>query len=202
MLRITLGNNPHKIKRIKDRQQQRPPVQLPRPLELRLAVRRQVDFVVLRQVLRRREDVECIRADQHRQDFKHIEQRLVAVGVAVVGVEVCRCAECVSEEDEERRGVEFVDDGLDVAGEEAAGDAAAVEVDDEGDEGEEHDELEDEAGLDEFLADLDVGGRAVAVGDDGDAVGGDGFDDAVEAEEGGEDAPGVDYGEVGHLSSG
>ena len=53
--------------------------------------------------------------------------------------------------------VEFVDYDLDIAGEETAGHAPPVEVDDEGDEGAEHDQLKDQAGLDQLLADLDVG---------------------------------------------
>ena len=104
MLRVTLGDNTHEVEGIEDRDQERSPVKLAGSFELCLPIRGQVDLIVLRQVLGRREDVERVGADQHGQDFEHVEQRLVAVGGAVVGIEIRRRAECVSEEDEKRRG--------------------------------------------------------------------------------------------------
>ena len=91
------------------------------------------------------------------------------------GVEGGSGAEGVAHEDEEAGGVELVDDDSGAGVEDAEAEGTDVEVNCEGDEGEEKGEEEDEGGFDEGGTKAALGGGVVCVGEVGGAVEGEGW---------------------------
>ena len=74
-----------------------------------------------------------------------------------------------------------------------------MEDGDQGDEGEEHDELEDEGSFGEVESEFDLRGGVGRIGGVGGAVAGDDSDDEVERDEGRPDSARVHGGEVGEV---
>jgi hypothetical protein len=109
---------------------------------LRLSIGRKVNLMIRGQILRWRVHVHNVRIQHHWHRLEDPKAPFRRIGVRRDRVKECRCAKRVAQQDENAGDVQRVDDDFDPVREHIGMETAEVEDDDQGDEGEEEDDLE------------------------------------------------------------